>query len=188
MYNYPEKLKPITPIDYIYVQDGVDGVISKRSLKYLVTMIKRELRHDVAAYGCISVPSKTNIVTAETYYYMEGEFVNPLLNYFEIKEDADGDLSLFYLDGDADFTVIGVGSFTCDTSSANVSISLFKNNEIVCPSPPFAYAKFSGESTAISLIIPVSLSYGDSVKFKVTADKSNVGVTFESFSTIIHSL
>lgn len=136
----------------------------------------------VGVFAYLESPASTTIVTAGTYEYIRGTFVNdPIEDFTTVATPAiryDGDKTQYF---EIDWHAEIEANFT----NTDVEIA-FKKNGVVCQCSPMKTRCFTPNAPySISGTAVIELSTNDEIQLVVTSDGSGDVITFDNFTTTI---
>jgi len=141
---------------------------------------RKYVREGIFAY--LQAPASTTVVTAGTYYPINGTFGNDPIESFSLVADPaiqyDGDHG-HYFEIDAHANVKG------DSNGMTITASIKKNGTLFTPMNTPAYLKTANEPQSMSGTAVVYLENGDKIQLVVTADGDGDVVTFDNITTTI---
>jgi hypothetical protein len=135
------------------------------------------------AAGYLASPVNVTVTTANTYYPI-GVFTVPVAEDFVVGTTYPNGLKY---NGTIAQTFHITWNATIESTSNNVTatIDIQKNGVSIAMSKMGTYAKTGGEIYNLSGQCVVDLDTNDEVRFVVTADKNNEGITFDYFTASI---
>lgn len=147
----------------------------------LTSKIKKVERDEVYAY--ISNPVVTTCTDADVYYFIEGTFVNEVLECWNIVPPL---TYLGYCGTSNVFKIHLNASLTFNTASNLIHLSLFKNNILQTNSIMGIYIKNTSEEYTCSLVDVLTFNPGDFVDIRLKASQAGSEVIAEHITTSLN--
>lgn len=138
--------------------------------------------HQRGVFAYLTAPAATTVVTAGTYYPINGPFTNNPIKAFTIVADP----AIQYTNSTTMHFEIDIhASISGDANGITASVALRRNSVLVPSSVMGTFLKISNELQAISCTCVVELAVGDKIQLVVSADHDGDVITFANFTTTI---
>jgi len=177
----------INSLPYVKVQAYAENILPTAgdlTISYNLKYIKGFMNKSKAGvFAYLSASANTTITTASTFQYIEGTFLNPVIEGFSLTASPAIQCDITQV---REYEIDWHATIKGNSNGINVKVGIgITGAQPNASSIMGTYLKTSGESQAVSGTTVVELGYGDEVQLMITTDGTADIMTVDYFTTTI---